>query len=380
LKKIGKLKENCFSQFRELIIKDPDYRILAGQYFTENEFCELWFYQKRLLRLLRLEKSDFIGNEIGTYRSVKAFESFLPSNKPENKTEALSEADAQADGDGVIGDGDGVTKRKNPDETNKKEEKCFCLYDITDMNDAQEGLALQEYFDVAYPAQGKLVPLQASFTMNSDSLTMFRLYGCKKNKKEETRHNPEQGTGISLVFDERFFHKVATDIHLLRTVPQTKKNLEKSWKVFQSYSPLFDRDTVLTKSGENKYLPLYYVLYYDEENKTFLYHPSMLENRIENGKLWSDSDRRFDEKQTFVQKKARAIAEVLEKMKKTFESLRQTDPETAKANEQRLENSEGGYKKRNPLMEKSKAALNLLIYVRYLIKKSDSLTKKKFAC
>ncbi len=81
--------------------------------------------------------------------------------------------------------------------------------------------------------------VQTSFTRCTDSLTMFRLYG--KNEDKE-------GTGVSLVFNKDFFD-TTFEYNKLPTSPNTDFEREKYKQ------------------------PLYYVLYYDEEEKELIFNP-----------------------------------------------------------------------------------------------------------
>ncbi len=126
---------------------------------------------------------------------------------------------------------------------------------ISKVNDPEEGKTLlkmlndniEESDDIQENKnikENKCVTVQRSFTRCKDSLTMFRLYG-KKNGLE--------GSGACLVFNKNFF-----DTDLINNTPNSKTNIE--CDVFV--------DT------DKKTLPLYHVLYYDENTNELIFNPN----------------------------------------------------------------------------------------------------------
>lgn len=192
------------------------------------------------------------------------------------------------------------------------------LCSLAAANDPTEGVVFAEFLEQECASSQRtassLAALQISFSANIDSLNQFRLYGKK---------NGEEGSGICLVFNKDLFAK----IH------------EASLMVAQS------KDQTSEEITSDK-LPLYWVLYYDRHARCFYHTPACagicLNKQMEIQNLRESNT---------SQEKLAKIGKSLTRIRELFYAI--TTPEI------------------------KEAALEMLIYLRHLIKDAAFMDEKE---
>ena len=179
----------------------------------------LWTAQNEVLKTLRVSWDDI--TEVGYYRSQSSFEKMISGSE-------------------------------------KKLPSMLKLCTVSGANDSLEGKICSKFLEVSHDPteQEAMLALQCSFSKRIGDLNQFRLYGKNADK--------EEGTGVCLVFCEAFFTSRTDDsispISIMRSGLISEKPEEK--------------ETQYPK------LPLYWVLYYDHENKWFYHTPDRKENQF----------------------------------------------------------------------------------------------------
>ncbi|WP_354832213.1 tetratricopeptide repeat protein [Akkermansia muciniphila] len=185
------------------------------------------------------------------------------------------------------------------------------LCSLAAANDPTEGTVFQAFLTQdclpSQRIQSHLAVLQASFSSAIDSLNQFRLYG--KNKGEE-------GTGLCLVFNRSFFAKPG----------------ETSMIAVQKE----DDDSSKKEANMCRKLPLYWVLYYECSSGRMYYTPACFEYSLN-----KDFDVCEDTLKESERKKFQEIGKSLRKIREHFEHISE---------------------------KAQKAALEMLIYLRHLVK------------
>ena len=257
---------------------DDDFNTLASREKLEgcsgkDLFCihRLWVEQYRLLYLLSADLE-----QVGHYTSSRVFEMLLRKR---------TETDGQA----------------NP----------LLLCSLAAANDPTEGTVFQSFLRKdCLPSQrihSHLAVLQASFSSAIDSLNQFRLYG---------KNNGEEGTGLCLVFNRRFFAKPGET----SMIAVHKEDGASSGK----------------DAGMCRKLPLYWVLYYECSSGRVYYTPVCSEYSLDR-----DFNVREDPLKESERKKLQEIGKSLRRIREHFEGISE---------------------------KAQQAALEMLVYLRHLVK------------
>ena len=139
---------------------------------------------------------------------------------------------------------------------NNKEPSKFRLSTIRGVNDPTEGLVLGTYWN----KQGISENIHANdtatfiscFTFNHDSLNQFRLYG---------KENGQEATGVSLVFNKKFFSS-----HLEDIANPSKKTPNKTEKTESRKLNKLENGSMKLPIDESRLQKLYRCIYLDPES------------------------------------------------------------------------------------------------------------------
>ena len=277
---------------------------------SKKNFFKIWCYQYALLDLLSIKNYSCI-EEFSHYREKNVFEKLI--NSEENCNAFLR------------------------------------LTSISKANDPQEGEILKNLLSVNTGKNMNMkeidkdcLVLQTSFIKYTNSLTMFRLYG-KESEKE--------GTGICFVFNKSFFD---TEVFSTASPAQPLGNIisyEEDYKENNIRKLTFENSKELQLiysklspaiKPKDKSLPLYFVLYYDNEKNELIYNPtdSVYKNEVINLKNLFNENIKYDNENLNITDNIKYI------LKKIFIILKGLES------------------------EELKIAYKLLINIRYLIKHS----------
>ncbi|PSJ79940.1 tetratricopeptide repeat protein [Neisseria iguanae] len=195
----------------------------------------------------------------------------------------------------------------------------FRLRTIKTVNDPMEGLTLNRYLSLCCPQFSSAHAIKTNhqesvfiscFTFNHDSLNQFRLYG---------KENGQEASGVSLVFDSRFFN---TSVDSNFTFISDNQNIIESNKIKQPAEPE-------EKPSNISLLPIYRCIYIDPESGylslaqrdeiTFYreaYADAGKENTASAQKIWKNYQTQMTIKQEEVKQ---SLDEIIEHIRKISE-------------------------------------------------------------
>ncbi len=302
--KNGEKKRLIDEQRKRLLEHEPDFKVLAGNDDSYDSSVILFSLQRELLGLLRAEP-----RQVGYYRSVSTFEKLIGSSG-----EKAIEAPCG----------------KSLGAFCKKEIKLskIQMRSLSSANDPFEGRILHDFLEAKYSEESeKWVALQASFTARIDNLTQFRFYGKKSDAADSGKPADTEGTGVCLVFDQRFFARGSDGKLSISRSSDSRNALQEKIKDLCA-SPL--------PQG------LYWVLYYDQETKRFIFTPSSPTYWINPGNVSKGAQTVAENEKKEARTNAEKISTLLDDLKKYYSEIK------------------------NP--QEKKAALEVLVFLRYLIK------------
>ena len=223
------------------------------------------------------------------------------------------------------------------------------LFSVAGANDKAEGRAFMSFLGDSLscqhsPEEEQMAVLQCSFSSEIDCLNQFRLYGRKSHSERESILDTE-GTGVCLVFNQAFFASKKEEMKaMVGAQDRTKFSFKAPDNLTIDTTATPVQSSKSPKSIEEIKLPLYYVLYYDESQEgRIIYSPAYSD-------FWVDEEN--EERTGKVKERYKDIKKVMDEIKGTFNSL-----------------------KDNPDLQKM--VLNMLIYLRHLIKHSAFKEEKE---
>ncbi len=305
---VPKTMLNLTGELGNIIQNRRDFKELVGTHIGKPIFGSLWDLQIKLLNHLQVALSEETNSfSVAHYQSQGAFENIIGVPK------------------------DDLCANLPIIPPKPQSESPLRMGAVATANDPIEGRVFQNFLgEHTLIGQDKLLVLQTSFSSRVDDLNQFRLYGKQIEKGE--------GTGICLVFNQSFF-AMATE-EGIPLVAESSRLISAIKKIENDPTKESSKEITGEKAKEpiERY-PLYWVLYYDSKEKIFYYPPAQCAHSFD---MTNDTCHSNGCPSKQVIKNMEQIKSCLAEIKECFLSI--TDN------------------------EEKKAALDMLIYLRHLVK------------